>query len=740
MSDGKRSVGGWCAVLVMALLATMSEGITAPNGALMEVTRFAGKTPDTCVGGNGVGFNAANDCSETTPDAHRTLIIPSETTTGLNTIGNGQLSAGTYVVTVQGQNLNNAPAGSEVCLGQYDSNNNRAQPCGNGCDPNFAFAAVTANPAGTQMTFTLPTGAAPGNRAWNTVVLELEAAPRRICWRDAAGDAVWLGVNLGVAFSCSTAQDCNRDLVALSAQYPQYGLLQEADRIQIQYRNGTGSCCRTAVGFNNGLEVGTCINPRIQTCCGAAPIFPGTSKCCNPANEWVAYHESFCPCMNNDADCPAAEPSCCNATKYIDFAQLNPAVGSCYNQSRHSCCDTGHVYDPGSFQCCSINGLQSLNVPCPCEIDLHCASGTHNKTLDFACCKQTAPLPYEEPSCTTYANFPSGTGAYQAQRCTGVCIDTTYQICCNGVVCRREYEKCCNSTCCNRFLGTCHEAIRPNAVGNQYNWVEFGVKYEQCSHIEQLSALKAFWVFVLPVALLIMTLIGLALMLVFANKAAARSYSFIEAAMIGVAALAIVFALPTFFSPLYKYGVLVVFAGLITIAAAAVRVPAFNVIAVVVLLFVLLHLIDPFHGNNFLNFASLRTPFGEPDPEAAGIFHATGKLFRNDSSVRDVMYCTQWYDYFRLDPQLRDTDRYDNPYVRTYGYCGRPWIIALYVFEAILFILALLLFVIALIGLLLRFRSQRFEPVELEVRGTDAPMGMGGMGGFGGFGDDDLLD
>ncbi len=42
--------------------------------------------------------------------------------------------------------------------------------------------------------------------------------------------------------------------------------------------------------------------------------------------------------------------------------------GQCYRQTKHSCCDTGSVYDPGSHQCCVINGVQSYAATAPLHL------------------------------------------------------------------------------------------------------------------------------------------------------------------------------------------------------------------------------------------------------------------------------------------------------------------------------------------------------------------------------------
>jgi hypothetical protein len=311
-----------------------------------------------------------------------------------------------------------------------------------------------------------------------------------------------------------------------------------------------------------------------------------------------------------------------------------------------------------------------------------------------------------------------GRGVKETQRCNGVCYDTSYQICCNGVTCVREYEKCCNSTCCNRFVGTCAEAYRAGTPNNRFNYIGYGNRFEQCSTIEQISILRAWWIFVLPTKLLALTLIALAFVLVFANRGTTRSHSLIERALIITGVLVVFFALPNFFSPAYKYGIVMVIVGLVGILCAAERTKWLNILAIIAIIIGLLYLFDPFHGgNDVLSFSSFRfTDNGVRDDESSGILHFIGnKAWRNLTTVNSKdNFCVQYYDYFRLDPQLRDL-RFENPLVTTFGYCGRGWITALLIFEAILCFFAILLLVLALIAFFLRFAVESFEPIEIAL-------------------------
>jgi hypothetical protein len=117
-----------------------------------------------------------------------------------------------------------------------------------------------------------------------------------------------------------------------------------------------------------------------------------------------------------------------------------------------------------------------------------------------------------------------------------------------------------------------------------------------------------------------------------------------------------------------------------------------------------------------------------PDQDGSGIYHALGKMWFTEPTypwnpdVDDIIYwdnfCTRYYDYFALDPQLIDTDRRFNPWIPTFGLCSRPWLVSLLIVSAFITAIALILFILLLFALILRFRKLYYAPIELEVRGT----------------------
>jgi len=107
---------------------------------------------------------------------------------------------------------------------------------------------------------------------------------------------------------------------------------------------------------------------------------------------------------------------------------------------------------------------------------------------------------------------------------------------------------------------------------------------------------------------------------------------------------------------------------------------------------------------------------GTTDPATSGLFHSTAQLFFNSQQTLAVQTCTTFYDYFILDRDLLDGWRIDNPEIVTFGYCSRAYVIALLYFEAFVALFVLLQFVLSMLALIVRFRKQRFDPIELEVR------------------------
>jgi len=238
-----------------------------------------------------------------------------------------------------------------------------------------------------------------------------------------------------------------------------------------------------------------------------------------------------------------------------------------------------------------------------------------------------------------------------------------------------------------------------------------------------MSILKAFFIFVLPTFLLAAMILGLALALVFANQVSARLFTTEERALIAFGILTTLFAFPLFFSPFWKYGVVVQIAGIIAIIAAAALSFPLAVFAVFIALIATLYIIDPFHGNGYLNFAEGRQDDGVIDPWTSGVLWSVYKMWREvepgrveGEITRDTRFCTRYYDYFAFDYEVQDFIRYDNPAVTTFGYCSRGWTFTLLMFCGFMLIFLVLTLALLLLVALQRFRKDIYEPIELEIR------------------------
>eukprot|EP01006_Ploeotia_vitrea_P027803 TRINITY_DN60569_c0_g2_i1.p1 TRINITY_DN60569_c0_g2~~TRINITY_DN60569_c0_g2_i1.p1 ORF type:complete len:724 (-),score=123.21 TRINITY_DN60569_c0_g2_i1:290-2461(-) len=708
------------------------------------------RAQNTCIstgqGVNADGCNCNNNCGPYTPaGSSNTILIPSPN-------GPGQLQAAN-VFTLVGTDIP-AAAGLQLCLA----------PAGvNSCNPGNLGQCIlrTDNPPlTTSATFTIPT---TGAGAWATSQMELESTPRRLCLEN-GGVVRETGLFMAVVWNCDdtvTAQTCAtayRTTVsgaaytnAVNAQVnPGLGLTA----LQVRQLQGNTQCCKGGLGF----QVGRCINPNLQSCCGGAGIERTTQRCCNSTTQTVAAIGDSCPCVTHDAqlrpiangNCPFNE-FCCVKTKYPELLYIGQSpvrqTGTCFNPATHQCCNTGEVYDSGSHQCCSINGVQSLNIPCPCEAHSDCVGGnaqafnlstTNNRQAltDMMCCKQTSPPPRETAVCDAYTNFPSGQASPESQRCHGVCFDTRYQICCNGAVCRREFEKCCNATCCNRRIGTCADyGRRSPALSTAYNWVGFGDDFKQCTIIEQLDPIKVFWIFIMPTLFGLGTLVAVAVVLVFTSRARRRVFVFVEKLLIILALVIVLFSIVTYFSPAYKFGIVLSIAAMLSIlTAAAGRVKWLNVLAVVAIVIAILYMFDPFSGNDYLNMTYLRMANNYPHPNADGFFRTVDLLWQ-DGGDEVARACVDWYQYFAYDRQLRDLDRYDNPFTWTFGYCSRGYLAALMYFGILAAALLVAMLVLALIMLILRFRKEHYDPVEIVTQIHD-DAGMPFPGAL----DDDYFD
>jgi len=376
------------------------------------------------------------------------------------------------------------------------------------------------------------------------------------------------------------------------------------------------------------------------------------------------------------------------------------------------CCNTGQIYDPGTFQCCVVSGLQSVNAQCPCFDSTHCG-------LNQTCCQQQFPLPIEitttptgTPLCSPYVNFPSGgtsvlPASNQVQPCLGQCIDLRFQICCNGVACINGLERCCNSTCCNRYNQHCAiGALRSGTANSRNNYNEFRAEYYTCTTIEALTPDRATMAFLHPIVMLVAIFVSFATSFFFARRANAMiPLTAYQKGMFAIASICVVFSLPLIFAgSLYKYALVIMWICFFTIIVALTQIRGLYITAAVFHVVLLIYLIDPFYGNELLTLAHTRAvpgaSFNVSGVGFNGILHSINSIWRNpdNTSMPLGLRCTNFYlGWFTRDPNVEDRQRFDNPDKPTFGYCSRDYGMILYIFSGLTIILVYFLFFLTLI-------------------------------------------
>eukprot|EP00996_Jenningsia_fusiforme_P002698 NODE_351_length_2401_cov_137.179422_g326_i0.p1 GENE.NODE_351_length_2401_cov_137.179422_g326_i0~~NODE_351_length_2401_cov_137.179422_g326_i0.p1 ORF type:complete len:769 (+),score=113.75 NODE_351_length_2401_cov_137.179422_g326_i0:49-2355(+) len=447
-----------------------------------------------------------------------------------------------------------------------------------------------------------------------------------------------------------------------------------------------------------------CTNRNYYAWCGARPYDTRYEKCCGSPDFTITHIDQTCKCSSTQA-CPSGE-TCCLHTKYSDILPENTNLwdyGLCYNASNMQCCNDGNTFDPVSHQCCPINGVQSLNLPCPCNMASDCPLSGQT------CCLQRFPRSWKDGEalhaatqispvhqCHRFANWPDGTASAEVQRCNGQCFDSSFQTCCNGVLCSREVDRCCNSTCCNRFTSTCLEGSRSGSVGfgSRINANNYGSSFETCSEIEAFTTRRAFWVFAMPCFMLAATLLSFAVVIVVARRATENVFEVTEQAVVVVSSVIVLLALPLFFAPTYKYGIIAVFVALFAILAAVLRSTRLSLVAVILLILLVGYWVDPFEGNIYLSLTGGRSPnSGASDGWASGIAEYILNLERTPSE------CTSFYDFFQNDLDAHDFVRRFNPARTTYGYCSRAWLGAILIFALLCLVAILTLLLLTIFSL-----------------------------------------
>jgi len=257
---------------------------------------------------------------------------------------------------------------------------------------------------------------------------------------------------------------------------------------------------------------------------------------------------------------------------------------------------------------------------------------------------------------------------------------------------------------------------RSGAQGSRTNPLNYGVAYEICTTVEAVDPFRGIVVFFLPIILLLATVLGLATSLFFAKRQnTLQPLSVYEKSMFILAALAILFAWPLYFSPLFKYGVVTIWACFFVMVAALSQLRPLNIAAVIVLGVLLVYLVDPWYGNEILTLAYDRAP-----PPADAVHGYSGVLASIATQYLGAMKagggdCVAFYDYFLRDSMTEDRDRRDNPDKFTFGWCSRDWFTALGLFEVITILFVFLLFFVTLITHLRNVLFTKAEKTEEVV-------------------------
>jgi len=252
------------------------------------------------------------------------------------------------------------------------------------------------------------------------------------------------------------------------------------------------------------------------------------------------------------------------------------------------------------------------------------------------------------------------------------------------------------------------EGSRPGSwgAGGRWNSNDYLVSFQVCSEKECFTTKRTFWVFVMPVFWLFASLFSLSLVIIVSRRATDHIFEITEKAIVFFAVLLFFLAVPHYFSPSYKYGVVAVIVSLICILAAVMRTKKLSLVAVIAVIIVLIYWVDPFEGNIYLSLAT-KVPNAMPKgPLVTSQLTVPGTVPGTPAISGLIEYivtlqrfhreCTSFYDFFEQDIYVHDFERRYNPTKLTYAYCSNAWLTALLIFTilGILFELMLLLLTI----------------------------------------------
>jgi hypothetical protein len=266
--------------------------------------------------------------------------------------------------------------------------------------------------------------------------------------------------------------------------------------------------------------------------------------------------------------------------------------------------------------------------------------------------------------------------------------------------CASAFQKCCDGECCNKATETCKKStfnarmhMPVTTQWSTYDQTEigyhFGIDQEQkrCTVWEHSSPSIVFHTWVFPTFLSIAAI----LFIVIGTKSAFSTDISPNVLKLGLVALEIfvgIMSLLLLWSPLWKYGFVVVVANTVILTSFAVAGVWPRRFAVVVAVVCFLWVVEPFGSNSILNFGTTTYAGGAfaGDGHVAGAggawYNAHGlnyaaRLLQRPRQLPDDLEnyedaCTLFYQYWRVDSKLHD-QRDWNPLSPTRGICRRSW-------------------------------------------------------------------
>lgn len=398
-----------------------------------------------------------------------------------------------------------------------------------------------------------------------------------------------------------------------------------------------------------------------------------------------------CRCMA-DSDCPSAQ-KCCGRM----FTEDGTRWGTCYDAATESCCAThededSEIYKTETSVCCPLNGVQSSYAQCRCGGDSQCPTGG-------VCC-------VDAETASSRGWLATKCDAEDYTLCPGTCTWGEVNECCDnqhmaegpyGVSrCNKKYEKCCDGSCCNKFTESCKKGkIQQGVHPDPWN---YDVEQRLCTFIEHRTPTITFNAFVFPAFLTLIALILIGLSVVRGLDSGATP-TILKFVVIGLAVFTGVMCCLLLWSPVWKYGFVVVIANAILLGALSMDTNRARVLAGLVILTSFLYLVDPIGGNSVLTMDGAAVVHMSEDSAPRGLQSAIMYMHkRYEGSLTPYPFegCTKFYGYFEEDPELEDY-RHENWARSTRSMCGAGWMHTIAIISGLIIVFQSLLVVLGLI-------------------------------------------